>query len=29
MKKAPAEAGFYMPTEWEKHEGTWLIMPLS
>ena len=23
----PATAGFYMPAEWEKHEGTWLQWP--
>lgn len=23
----PAEAGFYMPAEWEEHEGTWLQWP--
>ncbi len=23
----PAKAGFYMPAEWEKHEGTWLQWP--
>jgi len=23
----PAEAGFYMPAEWETHEGTWLQWP--
>jgi len=23
----PAQAGYYMPAEWEKHEGTWLQWP--
>jgi agmatine deiminase len=23
----PADAGFYMPAEWEQHEGTWLQWP--
>jgi agmatine deiminase len=27
MKKTPAQAGFRMPAEWEKHEGTWLQWP--
>jgi agmatine deiminase len=27
MEKTPAENGFYMPAEWEKHEGTWLQWP--
>jgi len=27
MTKTPAEAGFRMPAEWEKHEGTWLQWP--
>lgn len=27
MVNTPAEAGFYMPAEWEKHEGTWLQWP--
>jgi hypothetical protein len=27
MTKTPAEAGFHMPAEWEKHEGTWLQWP--
>lgn len=27
MKDTPAQAGFYMPAEWEKHEGTWLQWP--
>jgi agmatine deiminase len=30
MRKAtntPAKAGFHMPAEWEKHEGTWLQWP--
>lgn len=27
MVNTPAEAGFYMPAEWERHEGTWLQWP--
>lgn len=27
VKDTPAQAGFYMPAEWEKHEGTWLQWP--
>ena len=27
MTNTPAQAGFYMPAEWEKHEGTWLQWP--
>ena len=27
MTNTPAKAGFYMPAEWEKHEGTWLQWP--
>jgi agmatine deiminase len=27
MDNTPAEAGFRMPAEWEKHEGTWLQWP--
>jgi agmatine deiminase len=27
MKRTPAQAGFHMPAEWEKHEGTWLQWP--
>jgi agmatine deiminase len=27
IKTTPAEAGFYMPAEWEEHEGTWLQWP--
>jgi len=27
MKHTPAEAGFRMPAEWERHEGTWLQWP--
>jgi len=27
MTKTPAEAGFYMPAEWETHEGAWLQWP--
>lgn len=26
-KSTPTVAGFYMPAEWEKHEGTWLQWP--
>ena len=25
--KTPKELGYYMPAEWEPHEGTWLIWP--
>ncbi len=27
MTNVPAKANFYMPAEWEKHEGTWLQWP--
>lgn len=27
MEKTPSQNGFYMPAEWEKHEGTWLQWP--
>jgi len=27
MANTPAEGGFYMPAEWEKHKGTWLQWP--
>ncbi|OQY20860.1 MAG: hypothetical protein B6I35_09785 [Anaerolineaceae bacterium 4572_32.2] len=27
MINTPIEGGFYMPAEWEKHEGTWLQWP--
>ena len=27
MHKTPANAGYYMPAEWEEHEGTWLQWP--
>ena len=27
MTNTPIEAGFYMPAEWEEHEGTWLQWP--
>jgi agmatine deiminase len=27
MNQTPANAGYYMPAEWEKHEGTWLQWP--
>ncbi len=27
MSNTPDQAGFYMPAEWEKHEGTWLQWP--
>lgn len=27
VKNTPTEAGFHMPAEWEKHEGTWLQWP--
>jgi agmatine deiminase len=27
MTNTPVEAGFYMPAEWERHEGTWLQWP--
>lgn len=27
MASTPKEAGFYMPAEWERHEGTWLQWP--
>ncbi len=27
MANTPAQAGFRMPAEWEKHEGTWLQWP--
>ena len=27
MRNTPAQAGFHMPAEWEKHEGTWLQWP--
>jgi agmatine deiminase len=27
VRSTPAQAGFYMPAEWEKHEGTWLQWP--
>ena len=27
MTNTPLQAGFYMPAEWEKHEGTWLQWP--
>ena len=27
MTNTPADAGFYVPAEWEKHEGTWLQWP--
>ena len=27
MTKTPAHSGYYMPAEWEKHEGTWLQWP--
>jgi agmatine deiminase len=27
MTNIPAAAGFYMPAEWEEHEGTWLQWP--
>jgi len=27
MNQTPADAGFYMPAEWEEHEGTWLQWP--
>ncbi len=27
MTNIPEAAGFYMPAEWEKHEGTWLQWP--
>jgi agmatine deiminase len=27
MPETPAGAGFYMPAEWETHEGTWLQWP--
>ena len=27
MKNTPADAGFFMPAEWEEHEGTWLHWP--
>ena len=25
--KTPNDLGYYMPAEWESHEGTWLIWP--
>ena len=27
MASTPRKAGFYMPAEWERHEGTWLQWP--
>ena len=27
MEKTPASLGFFMPAEWEPHEGTWLSWP--
>ncbi len=27
MTNTPAQAGFHMPAEWERHEGTWLQWP--
>jgi len=27
MRNTPAQAGFHMPAEWEKHESTWLQWP--
>lgn len=27
MRNTPAQAGFHMPAEWERHEGTWLQWP--
>jgi agmatine deiminase len=27
VSNTPNQAGFYMPAEWEKHEGTWLQWP--
>ena len=27
MRNTPAQTGFHMPAEWEKHDGTWLQWP--